>query len=611
MGVWEWDVQTDAVFWSSECFAILGVESYDGTMNAFTSIVHPEDLSRVTASIKRALAHNEEFRAEFRVVPPDGKMRWLSNLGKASYDDNGRPLRMIGTVQDITERRTAEEERLTLFRAVEQSSNMVVITDVQANIEYVNPKFTEVTGYSAAEVIGQNPRILKSGETPIEEYQRLWETILSGEEWRGEFHNKRKNGELYWEYATISPIKNPQGVVTHFLAIKEDLSVRKSLEEQLRQSQKMEAVGRLAGGIAHDFNNLLTVIVGYSEMMGDALQPDAPLWTDVQEIKKAGERASTLVRQLLAFSRRQVLLPKILNLNRVIRDLEKMLRRLIGEDVELVTILSRDLGMVKADVGQIEQVIVNLAVNSRAAMPSGGRLTIETVNAELDQAYARSHISVQPGPYVLLAVTDTGSGMDSKVLRHIFEPFFTTKEQGKGTGLGLSTVYGIVKQSGGNIWVYSEPGLGTTFKIYLPRVSQPITEIERPLAEVESFHGAETVLVVEDEDTVRRLAVETLARQGYQVLEAKNPGEALTVWKSCGSAIHLLLTDMVMPGMSGRDLAGRMSSLFADLKVLYMSGYTDNALVLNHGLDPGMDLIQKPFTPRTLLQKVRQTLDSN
>ena len=515
----------------------------------------------------------------------------------------------ISVQEDITERKRAEEERLKLFRAVEQSPDSVVVTDTQGNIEYVNPKFTQITGYSSAEALGQNPRILKSGELSPEKYQELWKTITSGHDWRGEFHNKKKNGELYWEYATISPIKNAQGDITHFLAIKEDLSVRKSLEEQLRQSQKMDAIGRLAGGVAHDFNNLLTAILGYSEMMETKLKANDPLCSSVREIRNAGERAATLVRQLLAFSRKQMLQTKVLNLNQVVGELDKMLRRLIGEDIDLVTLLDPKVGQIRADVGQIEQVVVNLAVNSRDAMPKGGKLTIETANVELDENYAGTHVDVEPGPYVMLSVSDTGCGIDPAIRLRIFEPFFTTKETGKGTGLGLSTVYGIVNQSGGSISVYSEPGEGTTFKIYLPRVDEPIEPVARYPKGEEASRGTETILIVEDDALVRKLATETLNRFGYQVLEAAHGEEALRICRTHEGTIHLLLTDVIMPGMTGRELAGRIEPLFAKIKVLYMSGYTDNAILRQGRLDPDMSFLQKPFTPSILLHKVREVLD--
>ncbi len=383
-----------------------------------------------------------------------------------------------------------------------------------------------------------------------------------------------------------------------------------ALQEQFRQSQKMEAIGQLAGGIAHDFNNLLTVISGYSELSLSELKGDGDLRENIEEIKKAARRASDLTRQLLAFSRRQILEVKVLDLNIVLRDLDKMLRRVIGEDIELVTTYFENLERIKTDRGQIEQVIMNLAINAKDAMPSGGKLTIETANIELDEEYARSHIAVTPGRYVMLSVSDTGVGMTPEVRDRVFEPFFTTKEMGKGTGLGLSTVYGIVKQSGGNIWVYSEPGRGTTFKIYLPRMDEPLDERVERMVEKERPGGDETILLVEDDKEVRMLAVRILKTQGYRVLEASEGREALRALKGYDGLINLLLTDVVMPEMSGRELANRLIPFHPKMKVLYMSGYTDSAIVHHGILDKGVNYIQKPFTVDGLARKVRGVLDN-
>jgi two-component system cell cycle sensor histidine kinase/response regulator CckA len=381
-----------------------------------------------------------------------------------------------------------------------------------------------------------------------------------------------------------------------------------ALQNQLRQSQKVEAIGQLAGGIAHDFNNLLTIIQGNSQLSLMDLHEGDPLRANIEEIRDAAKRAADLTRQLLAFSRKQILEMQVLDLNQVLQRLDKMLRRVIGEDIELTMFLPELIWKVKADPGQMEQVVMNLSVNARDAMPEGGKLTIETANVELDEDYAKRHIAVQPGRYVMLSVSDNGVGMSPEVRERIFEPFFTTKEKGKGTGLGLSTAYGIVKQSGGNIWVYSEPGQGTTLKIYLPQVDEPLEEMKEEVVK-EISRGHETILIVEDEDAVRKLAVRVLKRQGYKVLEAPDGGKALMLCEAYKEPIHLILTDVVMPGMSGRKFADRLKAIHPEAKVLYMSGYTDNA-ILHHGiLEPGTNFIQKPFTVENLPRKVREVLD--
>jgi len=511
-------------------------------------------------------------------------------------------------IRDITERKRAEAEHVRLVTAIEQSAEAVLMTNTEGEIQYVNPAFTRITGYSRDEVLGQNPRILKSGKQDPAFYQQLWATILKGEIWHGELINRRKDGSLYSEQMSIAPVRSAGGEVTYFIATKQDVTEHKKLEQQLIQAQKMEAVGRLAGGVAHDFNNLLTIINGYAQLLIEPISPQDPRRGHLKEILTAGERAASLTRQLLAFSRRQVLEPRVLNLNSVLADVAKMLRRLIGEDVELVATLKPDLGRVKVDPGQIEQVIMNLAVNARDAMPQGGKLFVETSNVEIDANYARSHSPMMPGKYVMVAVSDTGCGMDLETQAHAFEPFFTTKEKGHGTGLGLATVYGIVKQSGGFIWVYSVPGRGSTFKIYLPVVEEALPTAEPAEVPAELAKGSETVLVVEDEGGVRSLVCEALASHGYKVLEAAGAASALEISEKYTEPIHLLLTDVVMPQTGGKELAKGFSTLHPETKVLYMSGYTDDAIVRHGILERGTSFLQKPFQPRALLLKIREVL---
>ena len=395
-----------------------------------------------------------------------------------------------------------------------------------------------------------------------------------------------------------------------------DITERKRAEEELRasqlqlqQSQKLEAIGQLAGGVAHDFNNLLTAILGYTDLSLRRVDVDNSIRRNLEETKKAAERAASLTRQLLAFSRKQILEPKVLNLNDVVRDMHKMLTRLIGENIDLATKQAGDLGIVKADPCQVEQIILNLVVNARDAMPRGGKVTIETANITIDDTDALKHMAIKPGPYVMLAVSDTGTGIDEETQARVFEPFFTTKEVGKGTGLGLSTVYGIVKQSGGNIWVYSEPGAGTVFKIFLPRVEVAESSNEKPASELKVFHGSETILLVEDEDIVRGLTRKILVEAGYKVLDARSGEEAIRLSRHYRGSIDLLLTDVVMPETSGKEVAERLLELRPAARVLFMSGYTDEAIVRHGVLDENVDFIQKPFTWARLGKKVRDVLD--
>ena len=511
-------------------------------------------------------------------------------------------------VRDITARKQADSERQRLTTAIEAAAELVLIADTKGDIVYVNPAFETVTGYSQAEAIGFNLRLPKSGERDEASFRSIWETISAGKTWRGRLVNKKKDGTLCTQEGTIAVVRDAAGVITSYVAVARDITQDLSLEAQFRHAQKMEAVGRLAGGVAHDFNNVLSVILSYAELIGGDLKADDPLRADIDEIRTAALRATVLTGQLLAFSRQQVLEGKVLDLHESVAGMEKMLCRLLGADIELTILPSSDLWSIKADPGQIEQIVMNLAVNARDAMPKGGELTIETANVELDDDYAHAHHGLPAGAYVKLAVSDTGMGMDKETQARIFEPFFTTKEEGKGTGLGLAMVFGIVKQSGGHIWVYSEPGHGTTFKVYFPKVSgvPAVRSSERPVPE--SDRGNETVLLVEDDDQVRALALHILRRCGYVVLVAANGGEALLICEQHGAKIHLLLTDVVLPRMSGRQLAERLAPLRPGMKVLFMSGYTDDA-VLQHGvLDSGVAYLQKPLTPASLTRKVQEVL---
>jgi two-component system, cell cycle sensor histidine kinase and response regulator CckA len=512
---------------------------------------------------------------------------------------------------EATHKSLAESEMK--YRSLfDNSIDAVFLTSPEGRILEANPEGSRIFGYTGEELcqIGRNG-IMDLSDPRLPE--ALEERNRTGR-FRGELMMVRKDGTKFPGEISSAVFKNRDGAVRTSMIIR-DISHRKrdeqekaTLQEQLRQSQKMEAIGQLAGGIAHDFNNLLTVIQGYAQISLLDLQELDPLKTNIEEIRKAGKQAADLTRQLLAFSRKQILEIQVLDVNQVFQRLDKMLRRIIGEDIELMSFLSESLGKIKADPGQMEQVIINLAVNARDAMPNGGKLTIETANVELGEGYAREHVTVEPGRYVMFSVSDNGVGMTPEVRERVFEPFFTTKEKGKGTGLGLSTVYGIVKQSGGNIWVYSERGQGATFKIYLPRVDEPLTELkERVTGEVPRGH--ETILIVEDEDVVRKLSVRVLRKHGYKVLEAPDGGKALMLCEEFKEPIHLILTDVVMPGMSGRRVAERIKEIHPEMKALFMSGYTDNA-ILHHGiLEPGLNFLQKPFNVEDLARKVREVLD--
>jgi PAS domain S-box-containing protein len=610
--VWEADPQTlQFTFVSQRAEQILGfpISAWLSEANFLSRHIHPDDREPILAEYLQAASTGSVRELEYRMVAADGHTVWLRDQVRAMKGPSGLSGSLRGVMLDITEHKRAEEERARLSSAVEQAAEAILMTHPDGTIVYVNPAFEKVSGYRREEVLGQNPRLLKSGKHPPEFYQEMWGTLARGEAWRGRFINRRKDGTYYEVDTVITPVRDRTEQVVYYVSVQRDMTRERQLEEQFRQAQKMEAVGRLAGGVAHDFNNLLTIINGFADILTDRLGRDHPEQGHVNEIRKAGERAASLTRQLLAFSRRQVLAPQVLDLNAVVSNMEKMLRRLIGEDVDLVTVPGRDLGRVLVDPGQIEQIVLNLAINARDAMPQGGKLTIATANARLDESYALGHFPVRPGDYVMLSVSDTGCGMDAETQAHLFEPFFTTKETGKGTGLGLATVYGIVKQSGGYVWAYSEVGRGTTFNVYFPAVEAPARVLPSAPARPVLQRGSETILLVEDEGSLRSLVHGILVSSGYKVLQARDGEDALRVAEQHKGPIHLLLTDVVMPGLGGRELAEHLAPFQRTMKVLYFSGYTDDA-ILHHGvLEPGTNFLQKPFRPDDLVQKVRQVLD--
>ncbi|HEX4783048.1 MAG TPA: PAS domain S-box protein [Candidatus Sulfotelmatobacter sp.] len=508
------------------------------------------------------------------------------------------------------EQHTAEQTLRKLSHAVEQSADTIMITDLHGLIEYVNPAFESLTGYQRAEVCGKTPRILKSGEQGPELYQEIWKTILAGNVYRGILVNRKKNGDLYYVEQSICPVRDASGEITNFISNGRDLTERLRLEGQLLQSQKMDAIGNLAGGVAHDFNNILTIITSYAELALDAVPEDGPLQSKLQEILLAARRAAELTRQLLAFSRKQPQALRVTELNPIVAHIANTLPRLIGEDIAFAFLQGEGIGRVRVDPLQIEQILMNLAANARDAMPQGGHLRIETSDVNLDDEYIHcKHASIPTGRYALITVSDDGAGILPAHLPHIFEPFYTTKPLGKGTGLGLATVYGIVKQNKGFIWAYSELGMGSVFKIYLPCIGGPDNPVEHDA--VNHAHipgGSETILLVEDEQCVRQATAEYLRLQGYTVLEARDGVDAVAVARNTPSAIHLLITDVVMPNMSGGELAKELVRFRPDTKLLFVSGYAGKMLLDHEVLDLETNFVQKPYTLKQLSLKIRSTL---
>ena len=612
LGSWECDLVSGQVHWSERVEQMFGLEpgTFGGTYEEFIGLVHPDDRELLGTTIEAALERGPRDDV-YRAVGHDGTVRWHERNAQGLSDAEGRPQALVGVTSDVTEREQAaqalreSEERFRLI--AEHARDLISLLDVEGRYRYVSPSFESLLGYPAGELLG----LVASELIHPDDWPEGWEWGEWGEGQLREMRMRTADGGWLWVEGLSYEIAGR--AEQEFAVIARDVSERKRseaerllLEGELRQSQKMEAVGQLAGGIAHDFNNLLTVITGYTELLLRRLGREAEASGEIAEVAKAAEQAARLTRQLLAFSRKQILEPRLIVLNHFVAEAQTMLRRVIGENIQLTTTLAGDLGTVSADEGQIEQVIMNLAVNARDAMPGGGSLVMETMNVSLDESYADRHRDAAAGDYVMLTVTDTGRGMDAATASRIFEPFFTTKERGAGTGLGLSTVYGIVKQSGGHVEVETEPGVGTTFRIYLPRVAEEAETLNpTPLGE-RSLKGSETILLVEDEEAVRGVGAKVLETYGYTVLLAGDGAEALELAQSYPDPIHLLMTDIMMPKMGGLELAERLSALRPELKVLYTSGYNDRgggALLV-----AGARFLQKPYGMEALARTLRELL---
>ncbi len=611
----DWNWQTDAngkyTYSSENTDVLIGYTKDEIIGETPFDFMDNDEAHRVLNIFKEIAKKNDRIVGlEDTFLHKDGHPVIFETNATPLIDKKGNLLGYFGTCRDITERKFAEVERERLKIAIEQSGEIIVITGAEGDIQYVNPVFERITGYTLQEVIGQNPRILKSGKQSDEYYRELWDTISSGETWQGRLVNKRKDGSLYTEDATISPVYNADREIVNYVAVKKDVTEQLTLEGQYQQAQKMESVGRLAGGVAHDFNNMLSVISGNAEFALNSIDTSHPIYTEITEIQSAAQRSADLTRQLLAFARKQTVTPKALNLNNTIKSMLKMLGRLIGEDIDLLWMPGKKLDTVYIDPAQIDQLLANLAVNARDAIGQNvGKITIETDNVDFDEEYCTQHTGFIPGLYIMLAVSDDGCGMDAETKAQVFEPFFTTKGQGEGTGLGLATVYGIIKQNQGFVNIYSELGEGTTLKIYFPAHVSPTTEETKKHQAKPVTPGHETILLVEDEPSILSLGKKILERLGYQIIAASTPVEAIRLAKEHNGRIDLLMTDVIMPEMNGRDLAKRIMTLYPDIKRLFTSGYTANVIAHHGVLDEGVNFIEKPFSINDLSEKVRKVLN--
>lgn len=604
-------VQDRVILWTNEYLSKMTGYSSEELVNQNARILYPSEEEYIRVGrVKHPLVEKNGIGAiETTWQRKDGSTFNLM-LSSAALNLSDLSEGLVFTALDQSVVREAQKTNAMLIEAVEHAAEAIFITNTNGEIQYINKAFEAITGYSKKEAIGQNPRLIKSGKHDQEYYANLWETLIKGEDWKNRIINKRKDGRLIHCDVTISPVLDPDKIPVNYVAVMRDVTREKELEEQLLQSQKLEAVGQLSGGVAHDFNNLLLVINGYSELAKSHLDNDHPIQAHLDQILHAGEQAAAVTRQLLAFSRREVIQPKDIDLNELIQHSREMLKRFLGETIELHFYLDKEDCVIHIDPIQMEQIILNLSLNACDAMPHGGSIAIETSMIEIDGSRSRRKINLQPGEYVLLSISDTGTGIDSETLEHIFEPFFTTKHPEKGTGLGLSTVYGIVKQNNGHISVYSELDRGTTFKLYFQSVSKPHHHEKKVEPDKASSSGTETILLVEDDTAAREYIEETLTEFGYKVISAHHSDEALELFEKFNVQFDLLLTDIILPYMSGKELADILTKRRPELPVLFISGYTANAIVHNGVVDKGVFLLQKPFSPSKLKEAVRNRFDA-
>ena len=624
-GLWEWDIQTDRVFHSPRWSEIIGYSFNDpelpDTFVWWEARIHPDDYNRVTGIVRNCIDKGSSFDVDYRHRHKSGHYRWQNSRGKAVCDESGKVIKIVGCISDITERKLAEEtlraseERFR--RTFQHSGSGIVFVSLNFRFLQVNNGFCKMLGYAESDLLGKTVHdVIHSEDRSVS--TELERRLLSGETETFQIEKRflHKDGTVIWGLASYTLIRDSRNKPLHFVSQIQDLSERhraeeekKALELQFIQAQKMESVGQLAGGMAHDFNNMLSIIIVNADLAMKQVDSASPLYRDLEAIATAGRRSADLTRQLLAFARKQIVIPKVLDLNDTIAGMLKMLRRLIGEGIDLKWNPGIDLWNVKMDPSQIDQILVNLAINSRDAIPGVGKILIETANVVLDDAFCERHVGSAPGEYALLTINDNGIGMSAEVMEHIFEPFFTTKELGKGTGLGLATVYGVVKQNRGCIDFESMPDKGTTFKIYLPHIDAKTDQTQKPMTTAKARGGKETILLVEDSEPILTMLKRMLERLGYRVLPALTPEHAVDLAEKHGSDIHLLISDVVMPGMNGRELAEKILTMQPGMKCLYMSGYAADVIAVRGTLDEGIYFIHKPFNADEIALTVRNVLD--